>query len=380
MIVNYEALIPAIYEQCQKAIESGEKWELMANKTTWAVFDNVLKMPFDATILDMGGHNERSYAGMLVCRLEESTSQHEQQLYNHIKESVMAQLKYLVEDVHSAILQETPYQEIKDKILSSPVHFYVTPVLDKNSFADCYCFVCGKRNSYYMKDGVISAGCKIDSTSPYWETLDSIYKIWLKGESANDVNSVQCAYPDGLEKYEQYITIKSNHLVFENDLRDVINIDLIESMKYVSERSGYHNTINSEVGCMYDQEYSLSKGLIKIQVGNTSPVVAYNAKTGMILAADPTAWKSKKRYTFPLDVSGFRTKGKICTDVWTVQAVDSIVFEAEAKRNEISLEEAAEMHGFLVPVKPGKYKITNYNAHHYTDRPVFFSMEWVEDL
>ena len=155
MIVNYEALIPAIYEQCQKAIESGEKWELMANKTTWAVFDNVLKMPFDATILDMGGHNERSYAGMLVCRLEESTSQHEQQLYNHIKESVMAQLKYLVEDVHSAILQETPYQEIKDKILSSPVHFYVTPVLDKNSFADCYCFVCGKRNSYYMKDGVI---------------------------------------------------------------------------------------------------------------------------------------------------------------------------------------------------------------------------------
>lgn len=378
MIIDYNTLIPTIYQQCQNAIESGEKWELMANKTTWAVFDAELKTAFDATVLDMGGHNESSYAGISLLDLEKSTSRNDHQLHEGIKESVMDQLKYLVEDVHRAILKETPYQQIKETILSSPVHFYITPVLNANSFSDCYCFVCGKRSSYYMKKGVISAGSMIDSSSPYWEGLEPIYKIWLNGDSENDEKSSKCAYPDGIETYEQYITIKSNHLVFANDLRHVINIDPIESMKYISERSGYHNNINSEVGCMHDQEYSLNKGLLKVQVGNTSPIVAHNSATGAILAADPNAWKSKKRYTFPLDVSGFKSKGNICTDVWTVQAVDSIVFELYAQEHEISLEEAAKKHGFLIPVKPGKYKITNYNAHHYTKRPVFFSMELVE--
>lgn len=378
MIIDYNTLIPSIYQQCQNAIKSGEKWELMANKTTWAIFDSELKAAFDATVLDMGGHNESSYAGIALLDLEKSTSRNDQQLHEGIKESVMDQLKYLVDDVHSAILKETPYEEIKDTILLSPVHFYITPVLNKNSFSDCYCFVCGKRTSYYLKDGIISAGSKIDSTSPYWETVDRIYKIWLTGESENDLSSAPCAYPDGIEKYDQYITIKSNHLVFANDLRDIVNVDHIESMKYISEQSGYHNNINSEVGCIYNQEYALDKGLIMVQVGNTSPIIAQNADTGVIVAVDPNAWKSKKRYTFPIDVAGFKSKGNICTGVWTVQAVDSIVFEAYAEENQMSLEKAAKKHGFLVPIQPGKYKITNYNAHHYTDRPVFFSMERVD--
>lgn len=144
-------------------------------------------------------------------------------------------------------------------------------------------------------------------------------------------------------------------------------------MNYVIERSGYHNTINSDLGGMYDQEYALSLGLLKVQTGNSSPVVAYNSETGAILAADSHAWKQKKQYNFPVNVEGFRSKGTICTDVWTVQAVDSIIYEDYAKEQGITLKEAATENGFIIPVTPGKYKITTYTAP-----PVFFTIEKVD--
>lgn len=375
MHVNYATLIPAIYQKCQGAMLSGESWELLKNKTMWSIFDSELKDSFDASVIDLGGHNESCLAGHTMKDLAASTSQNSQNLYERIKENTMRQLGKLVNLAYKRLVAGQSYDDIHQYMMSAPVHFYIVPVINQST-PTSYCFVCGKYSSYYMKEGIISEGCSIDESSPYWEHLHDDYKIMLRGEGTSA--SKGCAYPHGIDHYEQYITIKSNYLVFANDLRNILNIDPIESMKYVSERSGYHNTINSEVGSMYEQEHSLNKGLIKVQVGNTSPIVAYNSKTGAILAADPNAWKSKKRHTFPFEVADFKSKGKICTDVWTVQAVDSIVFESYAKDNDLSLKEAAAKHGFLIPVKPGRYKITNFNAHHYSNRPVFFSMEKVD--
>ena len=378
MIINYKQLIPAIYQKCQEAIASGEDWQFMENKTTFAIFKSELQSAFDATLLDFGGHNENLFSGYTLAALAEDAKEpysSATKMLETIKERTTQALKYFVRDIHAAIKKDKPYDDIEKEVLSKPSYFYTMPILVQGS-PGTYCFVCGFTAGYYMKDGVISVGCKIKAGSPEWEALDDMTQILLRGEGDNLGKT--CAYPNGIDTFDQYITIKSKHLVFSNDLRDVIKIGPLESMDYLTERSGYHNTLNSEVGSMYDQEYALNKGLIKIQVGNTSPVVAYNAKTGGILAAAPSAWKSKKSYTFPLDVTGFRAKGSICTDVWTVQAVDSIVFEDEAKANNQPLESVAAEYGFLVPVEPGRYKITNYNAHHYANRPVFFSMEKVD--
>lgn len=378
MIIDYKKLIPAIYQKCQEAIASGEDWQFMENKTTFALFKSELQSAFDATVLDFGGHNESQLSGCTLADLAEQAKEQYSsvaKMFETIHERTTDALRYFVHDIHRAITQDKPYEDIEKEVLSKPSYFYTMPILVQGSMGT-YCFVCGLTTGYYMKDGVISAGCKIKAGTPEWDLLDDMYQIMLRGEGDNLGKT--CVYPNGIEQFDQYITIKSNHLVFNNDLRNVVKIGPMESINYVTERSGYHNTINSELGSMYDQEYALNKGLIKIQVGNSSPVVAYNSKTGVILAAEPNAWEKKKKHTFPIDVTGFRSKGSICTDVWTVQAVDSIIFEAEAKENEMTLEDVASKHGFLVPVKPGRYKITNYNAHHYANRPVFFSMEKVD--
>lgn len=374
MIINYKKIIPAIYQKCQEAIASGEDWQFMENKTTFALFKSELQEAFDATVLDFGGHNESSCSGITLADLSKGHSSGSIMLEN-IKERTTRALKYFVRDIYKAINQNQTYEEIEKSVLRKPSYFYIMPMLVEGT-AGTYCFVCGRTIGYYMKDGVISAGCKLKEGTPEWDSLDDMDKTMLRGEA--DTLDSTCEYPNGIDQFEQYMTIKSNYLVFANDLRHVIKIDPIESMKYVSKRSSYHNTINSELGAIHDQEYSLNQGLLKVQVGNSSPVVAYNSKTGVILAAEPNAWEKKKKHTFPIDVTGFRSKGSICTDVWTVQAVDSIIFEAEAKEKEMTLEDVASKHGFLVPVKPGRYKITNYNAHHYANRPVFFSMEKVD--
>lgn len=374
MIVNYKKLITAIYKKCQEAIVSGEDWQFIANKITFELFKSELQEAFEATVIDFGGHNKISCSGVTLMDLPKVHISGSTMLEN-IKERTIRALSYFVRDIYKAINQEQTYEEIEKFFLNRTAYFYIMPMLVHGT-AGTYCFVCGRTVCYYMKDGVISAGCKIKDGTSEWDSLDDLDKSMLSGEADNLYST--CEYPNGIEQFEQYMIIKSNYLVFANDLRHVIKIDPIESMKYVSKQSNYHNTINSELGAIHDQEYSLNQGLLKIQVGNSSPVVAYNSKTGVILAATSNAWKSKKKYTFPIDVAGFRSKGSICTDVWTVQAVDCIVFEAEAKEKKMSLEDVASKHGFLVPVKPGRYRITNYNAHHYANRPVFFSMEKVD--
>lgn len=366
MIINYKTLIPAIYQKCQEAIASGEDWQFMENKTTFALFKSELQEAFNATLIDFGGHNRNNMAVHTLAVVEEKDSR----MYERIKERTTQALKYFVRDVYKAINQNQTYEEIEKSVLRKPSYFYTMSMLIEGS-PGTYCFVCGKTNSLYMKDGVISPGCVINQFSPLWDMLHDDYKIMLRNEGFSDIQL--CAYPDGLGKFEQFMTIKSNYLVFANDLRNDVKIDPMQSINYVTERSGYYNTINSDVGGMYDQEYALSLGLLKVQTGNSSPVVAYNAQTGVILAADQQAWKQKKNYNFPLDVEGFRAKCTICTDVWTVQAVDSIIYEDYATEHGMTLKEAAEENGHVIPVTPGKYKITTYTAP-----PVFFTIEKVD--
>lgn len=366
MIINYSVLIKAIYDKCQEAIISGEEWTFMENKTTFAVFKSHLQEAFNATLIDFGGHNHNNMAGDTLSVVESK----EPHMYEKIKERTTQALKYFVRDVYKAIKENLPYEDIEKSVISKPSYFYTTPMLIQGS-PGTYCFVCGKTNGLYMKNGVVSPGCFIDKSSQLWELLHDDYKIMLREEGVSE--DKLCAYPDGIEKFEQFMTIKSNYLVFANDLRSDVKIDPIKSLNYVIERSGYYNTINSDLGGMYDQEYALSLGLIKVQTGNSSPVVAYNSKTGAILAADQHSWKQKKQYQFPLDIEGFRAKCTICTDVWTVQAVDSIIYEDYAKEQGISLKEAAERNGHIIPVTPGKYKITTYTAP-----PVFFTIEKVD--
>lgn len=366
MIVNYKKLITAIYQKCQEAIASGEDWQFMENKTTFAVFKSEIQAAFDATIIDFGGHNHNKLAGATLVILREK----EPHIYEKIKERTTQALKYFVRDVYAAIKQEKQYAEIEQAVISKPSYFYTMPMMVQGS-PDTYCFVCGQTNACYMKDGVLSPGCKITPASPLWESLHDDYKTMLRHDAESE--SQRCAYPEGIKKFEQYMTIKSDHLVFANDLRSDIEIDPMQAMDYVIERSGYHNTINSDLGGMYDQEYALSLGLLKVQTGNSSPVVAYNSNTGAILAADSQAWKQKKQYNFPVDVEGFRSKCTILTDIWTVQAVDSIIYEDYAKEKGITLKEAAAENGSIIPVTPGKYKITTYTAP-----PVFFTIEKVD--
>lgn len=374
MKIDYNTLIPAIYTECKKNIDSSELSESSVHKIATVIFDTELKSAFDDTILDFGGHNESMFAGYTLAKLAAKTNRGAVDLFNDIKQNVMRSLEIMIGDIHASINSNTSYEDIEAKILKAPVYFYLFPVIDRNDPSG-YCFVCGRRTTYYMKDGSISAGCHINQSSPYWDNIEPIYKHFID----RDQNDKVCDYPDGIQQYEQYMTIKSNYLVVNNYFRNLVDVKPMEPSEHISKVCGYQNDINSELGVMINQEYFLSKGLLQVQVGNTSPNILLNPDTGVILAVDPNAWRAKKKYTFPVDITGFKPECKITTDVWTVQAVDSYVFEEYAKEHSLHFDDVfAKFGGFLIPVTPGRYKITNYNAHHYSDRPVFFSMEKVD--
>lgn len=353
MFLNYPALVDSIYNQCQKSINNNDDWAATIESVQETIFNNDLKDAFDATVFDFGGHNKNMFNGKTLAQLHVSGNEH---FYNTVKSNVMTLLDRLIEEVHNKIVKNESYEAIKSDILKAPVHFKLAPMLHFNSTYGS-CRVCGRNNNYYMKDGIISLSPEINSQHPSWNFVHNSIQSLM----SHDDNSLECPYPNGINTVEQFIDIKSEHIVIANDFDDLVGFNIFAANDYIDSKSELPMSHYSDAGRLYTQEYWLAKGVLRVNSGRLPTSVIYNKTTKVIASVYAESWQNKSKSTFPINVDGFRAKGTFDYDRFTVQVVDGTVLEEYAKNCNMSFKEAVLMYdGIAIKVKPGRYKIMTY--------------------
>lgn len=367
MFLNYPSLVESIYNQCQRSINNNDDWASVRNSINENIFDSNLKDAFDATLFDFGGHNKNMFSGKTLAQLN---STGESNFYNTVKKNVMRLLKRLTDSVHDKVVSGIAYDDIKDDILKAPIHFKLAPMLHFNSMYGG-CSVCGRNNNYYMKDGVISLSPEINAQHPCWDLVhDGIQSL-----ISVDDNSVVCPYPNGIDTVEQFMDITSDFIVIAGSFDDLIGYNVFAANDYINSKSELPMHPSSEAGTLYTQEYWLTQGVLRVHSGRLAASVIYNKDTGIIASVYADYWKNKAKYKFPINVDGFRSKGTLPDDFFTVQVVDGVKLEEYAKNCNMSFKEALLMYDAVaIKVKPGKYKITTY----FKNSNTLFSIEPVK--
>lgn len=368
MFLNYPVLAKDIYDKCHQVYKDGSSWDSVSDSIIESVFNDSLKDAFDSTVLDLGGHNQNAFYNK---KLSDLNTGSDERLYLTIKSNVLRLLGRLIENVYNQLAKGHSEEVIIESILKAPVHFKVAPMLNFNSIHGS-CNVCGQNNNYYLKDGVISLSPELNSNHLHWDTLDQYQQDFL----SHDNNSPTCLYPDGISHSVQFFDVTSDFVVFANNFDDLVGFNIFEAADYIDSKSEKPMSSNSLLGILYSQEYWLNKGVLRVSSNSLPSSIIHHSKTGAIGAVFNHRWNKKSKIKFPVDVTGFRSKGTLPSDLWTVQVVDGLLLEDYAKRCNISFEEAILMYdGIAIKSTPGRYKITTYFQGGYG---LQFLMERVE--
>lgn len=252
---------------------------------------------------------------------------------------------------------------VQNVIIKDFVQFLDSPILQ----SEHYCFVCGISAKVALNNGVYSNIVESDSRMAKF----SGYHV--------------CQYPKGLEEYDNKVDIPSGKVMFANDLRCLFPDSDNLSDAYITKKSGYYNSINSDVGVMYNKEFWNNLGMVYVQVGNTSPNVFKDKETGIISV------KFKNIYIDDEDLSQYeqdeeedegyvknysdteQDMGRICTDLWAVCAVDYDLMKSLCLKHNIDFEKLSE-DCIEVAVEPGKYNVRSFNAARNARKNTFFTM------
>lgn len=342
MKIDYEQLIETIYQKGLVDVLSADSFELIKQKAVLSIFEENIKPYFYATTLKFGGHNNNIFNRYSLKKLEKNSSYDAKNMFSEIKEKVIFALSFIVDSVYNGIKNQETYAAIKGKTLI-PAEKLMTFKVSK------YCSVCGQDSHYQMSNGSISESSK------------------------------NCPFPKGIEPFTQYMPVQSNRLVFANHFEDLFNVEPLLFRDHIAQHNCEYNSVNSELGAMYEQQHQLNKGLLQVLVSFTTPVIAQHEDSGMIMVVSSDAWNEKEAYKFPISPDGFNVVGQVDNAPKVVQVIDSYYVEEYVSQHGMSFEEFLERHNaFTLPVTPGTYSVKNYNAHNHDEKkPVFFSMKKV---
>ena len=233
----------------------------------------------------------------------------------------------------------------------------------------------GETNPHWIEEiHCVDCGCNLKV-----KKKNNIYTNDLEESEADHwfyVKEAQssCRFPTGVGHYSNIINVPSGKLIFSNSLLNLFDGELsITSDKYISDKCGYRNSINSDYGVKLNTEFWNNLKVIYIQVGNTSPHLYQNPITHEITCKINGAKKDT------ID------KGCIDTAVWAVFGMDyeefMDLYKINIKNieniNDIVEEMEAEYKPIIIEVPIGKYEVTSYNAAKYNDQDTFFTIKAV---
>lgn len=170
----------------------------------------------------------------------------------------------------------------------------------------------------------------------------------------------------------------SGKIVFANDLRHILNKDDQSNDDEIYKKSG-SSGINSDYGQELNAKLFSEKGLVYIQVGNTSPTIVFNETTKSIIAKDNYFYDENDE-EISLIQEDEKELGYICTDLWAVCAMDYDLMYTLLKESKLKIHpeeepfvEPGDYAELTVNVEPGDYKVTSFYSKEESN--IFFTIE-----
>lgn len=320
---------------------------------------------FEETIMsqkvNLQGHNKGKFDGKTLSEIKNEFE------YEHLTSRCCDQIKFAISyKLFSPIMKELDAlksdsnDSVKNSIIQQFTNLLDSPILE----SEHYCFVCGMNS----KIGLTKNG--------YSNIVDPNSRMaQFSGYHA-------CPYPQGIEQYSNVVKVPSGTLMFANDLRCLFPNAASKSDSYIINRSGYYNSICSELGMLYNAEFWNKLGLVYVQVGNTSPQIVKNTKTGVITVKmnnnhdDDCEYDYEEKgehYTVKKYTSNEEYCGRISTDLWAICAIDLDLMKSLCIQNNIDFETLSK-ECVQVTVEPGDYNVRSYNAARDGSKNTFFDV------
>ena len=337
------------------------------NKQEELLFDKYFKDTVMSKKVNLQGHHKGVYDGLTLQEIKDTME------YDYLVERYCDQIKFSISyNLFNEILKnKDALNNDVDSIIQEKIISDFIRALDSSFLTvDHYCFVCGVTTKSSFKNGLFTSVVSEDSRM---------------GKFAGHK---PCKLTKGIDEYTYKLNIPSGKLLFANDLRELFpEFDSFEADKYITEKSGYNNSINSELGVMYNQEFWNNHGMIYVQVGNTSPHVFQDSITKNIEVKFESIYTPQKVDEYvevdeDSDEDPDYTKnytdtekdlGYICTDLWAVCAIDYDLMKSLCTKHNINF---TSLSGKCIQVDldPGEYIVHSFNAASYADKNTFFSI------
>jgi hypothetical protein len=294
------------------------------------LFNKYFLEKFMLMTVNLNGHSKGKYDNKTISEIK--TMPYEEHFVDSLKGMFTINFSKLIRDI---IENKKTKEEILKKFEEDLEYCFHNPTN--------YCFSCGCTNNIYIN------GNEFNLFANY-EKLD------------NYPSQKPCKFPNGVGVDTLYMEFNSGKMVIANDLRSLFE-DKSGSNQYITDKSGYYNSINSDYGVQLNTRYWAEKGMVYLQVGNSSPGI-FVKKGGTIIFKDKYTYnretdKETKNYTIEE-----KYKGYVCTDLWAICAMDYNLFLELCKKQEIDPEEFLDEQDCTVikSLPKGIYKIADQTA------------------
>lgn len=336
-------------------------------------FDTYFKSTLMTKKVDLQGHHMGVYDGHTLQEIKDTME------YDYLVERYCDQIKFSISyKFFGEILKnkEALKNDVDNVIQEKIIQEFIKTLEASFLTVEHYCFVCGVTTRSSYNNGLFTSVVSDDSRM---------------GKFAGHQ---PCKLPKGLAEYSYNVNIPSGKLLFANDLRELFpDLSRFEVNTYITEKSGYNNNVNSDLGVMYSQEFWNNHGMIYVQVGNTSPHVFQDTVTQNIEVKFDSVYKPQERddeLKFndsddededgedPDYVKNYtateKDLGYICTDLWAVCAIDHDLMKTLCEKHHINFEELSGSC-IAVTVEPGEYIVHSFNAASYACKNTFFNIK-----
>lgn len=325
--------IEQIYSDAQElsvGIDISENFFKATETQSETLFKKYFLDKFSLMTVNLHGHSKGKYDNKTITEIKEMP--YEEHFIESLKKMFIFELSKLFRDI---IENKKSKEEILKQFEFNFEHSFHNPTN--------YCVSCGCTNNIHIN------GNEFNLFADY-EKLD------------NNPSQQPCKFPNGVGVDTLYMNFNSGKMVIANDLRPLFKEKSGHS-QYIIDKSGYYNSINSDYGVQLNTRYWAEKGMVYLQVGNTSPSI-FVKKHGIITFKnqynyDPKTDKETKNYT-----ADEKRKGYVCTDLWAICAIDYDLFLRLCEESEINAEEFLEEQDCTVlkSLPKGIYKITDNTA------------------
>lgn len=356
--INYYAVVGEILQRIQQDDYSENQDEAIATE----IYDVYFKDAILNTKIDIKNHEYGCYDGLTVKEVAEKYK------YSFISRRIEDSYRFSIEllyirrllDMLTKFKNSDGIMDEENSILFSEAKEKFISDLEEDgglifNYPEMHCSGCGVHLNLSYHNGVFTNYVRALKDKPQCKP---------------------CGYDkDTMDTFSVSLNVASGKLVVANDFRSLFKEENKESDNYIIEKSGYYNSINSDLGKKLNTEYYASKKMIYVYAGNSCPSIFYNKNKQEIVFKREYHYNSETDEETSNCLEGETLLGYVCTDLWAVQCMDYNDLAERCQQNNVWIENILKkLDCVVIDVEPGVFDVVIDNRTE-TDSDHFFSIK-----